>query len=94
MDEVTMKTLFILNDAPCGSERTCNGLRLAGAISKQESSICGADLSGKPSSTIGFEKRWSPRLSMGKQAFSNNLFEDVPPRSAGTDKVIAAKTTV
>ncbi|KAF0205989.1 MAG: uncharacterized protein involved in oxidation of intracellular [Gallionellaceae bacterium] len=31
-----MKTLFILNDAPYGSERTYNGLRLAGAISKQE----------------------------------------------------------
>lgn len=33
-----MKTLFILNDAPYGSERTYNGLRLAGAISKQEAS--------------------------------------------------------
>jgi len=31
-----MKTLFILNDAPYGSERTYNGLRLAGAIAKQE----------------------------------------------------------
>jgi uncharacterized protein involved in oxidation of intracellular sulfur len=31
-----MKTLFILNDAPYGSERTYNGLRLAGALSKIE----------------------------------------------------------
>jgi uncharacterized protein involved in oxidation of intracellular sulfur len=31
-----MKTLFILNDAPYGSERTYNALRVAGAISKQE----------------------------------------------------------
>lgn len=31
-----MKTLFILNDAPYGSERTYNGLRVAGAIAKQE----------------------------------------------------------
>lgn len=31
-----MNTLFILNDAPYGSERTYNGLRLAGAIAKQE----------------------------------------------------------
>ncbi len=31
-----MKVLFILNDAPYGSERTYNGLRLAGALSKQE----------------------------------------------------------
>lgn len=31
-----MKSLFILNDAPYGSERIYNGLRLAGALAKQE----------------------------------------------------------
>lgn len=31
-----MKTLLILNDAPYGSERTYNGLRLAGTIARQE----------------------------------------------------------
>jgi uncharacterized protein involved in oxidation of intracellular sulfur len=31
-----MKTVFILNDAPYGSERSYNGLRLAGALSKAE----------------------------------------------------------
>ncbi|CAN7736908.1 MULTISPECIES: DsrE/DsrF/TusD sulfur relay family protein [unclassified Variovorax] len=31
-----MKTLFILNDAPYGSERTYNGIRLAGALSRQD----------------------------------------------------------
>jgi uncharacterized protein involved in oxidation of intracellular sulfur len=31
-----MKTLFILNEASYGSERTYNGLRLAGSLSKQE----------------------------------------------------------
>jgi len=30
----TMKTLFILNEAPYGSERSYNGLRLAGTLSK------------------------------------------------------------
>ena len=30
-----MNTLFILNDAPYGSERTYNGLRLAGALARQ-----------------------------------------------------------
>ena len=35
-----MKTLFILNDPPYGSERSYNGLRLAGALAKQE----GADV--------------------------------------------------
>jgi uncharacterized protein involved in oxidation of intracellular sulfur len=34
--EAAMKTLFVLNDAPYGSERSYNGLRLAGAISRQE----------------------------------------------------------
>lgn len=29
-----MKTLFILNEAPYGSERTYNGLRVAGALAK------------------------------------------------------------
>lgn len=31
-----MKTLIILNDAPYGSERTYNGLRLAGSLARQE----------------------------------------------------------
>ncbi len=31
-----MKTLFILNDAPYGTERNYNGLRLAGALAKHE----------------------------------------------------------
>jgi uncharacterized protein involved in oxidation of intracellular sulfur len=31
-----MKTLFILNDGPYGSERSYNGLRLAGSLSKVE----------------------------------------------------------
>jgi uncharacterized protein involved in oxidation of intracellular sulfur len=31
-----MKTLFILNDAPYGSERGYNGVRLAGSLSKIE----------------------------------------------------------
>lgn len=31
------KTLFILNDAPYGTERSYNGLRLAGTLSRTES---------------------------------------------------------
>lgn len=30
------RTLFVLNDAPYGTERTYNALRLAGALSKRE----------------------------------------------------------
>ena len=29
-----MKSLFVLNDAPYGTERSYNGLRLAGALGK------------------------------------------------------------
>ncbi|UJR82947.1 Hypothetical protein I5071_50120 [Sandaracinus amylolyticus] len=32
-------------------------------------SACGAGLSGKPCSTIGFEKRWSPLLALDRDAF-------------------------
>ena len=31
-----MNTLFILNDPPYGTERSYNGLRLAGAVAKRE----------------------------------------------------------
>lgn len=34
-----MKTLFILNDAPYGNERTYNGLRLALAMAKNDSAV-------------------------------------------------------
>jgi len=30
------RTLFILNDAPYGTERSCNGVRLPSALSKRE----------------------------------------------------------
>jgi len=34
--EYAMKTLFVFNEAPYGSERTYNGLRLAGVLAQQE----------------------------------------------------------
>lgn len=42
-------------------------------------SACGAGMSGKPSSTIAFEKRWNPMLSLDKAAFVTALC-DVPPK--------------
>jgi hydroxyacylglutathione hydrolase len=41
-------------------------------------SVCGAGLSGKPVSTIGFERRWNSMLARDKQAFIDAL-ADVPP---------------
>lgn len=46
-----MKTLFILNEATYGSERTYNGLRLAGTISKQEGNVVKVFLIGDAASS-------------------------------------------
>ncbi len=56
----------------------------------QAGSVCGAGLSGKPSSTIGFEKRSNPALSMDKDAFIENLLMEIPPRPAEMDMMVAA----
>jgi hydroxyacylglutathione hydrolase len=56
----------------------------------QAGSACGAGLSGKPSSTIGFEKRWNPTLSLDKAAFVRELIANIPPRPAEMDCIVAA----
>ena len=56
----------------------------------QAGSVCGVGLSGKPSSTIGFEKRWNPALSMDKEAFIENLLKEIPLRPAEMDRMVAA----
>lgn len=56
----------------------------------QAGSVCGAGLSGKPSSTIGFEKRWNLGLSMNKEVFIENLLKEIPPHPAEMDKMVAA----
>ena len=56
----------------------------------QAGSVCGAGLSGKPSSTIGFEKRWNPGLSMSKKEFIETLVSEIPPRPAEMEQMVAA----
>lgn len=56
----------------------------------QAGSACGVGLSGKPSSTIGFEKRWNPALSMSREAFVAELTREIPPRPADMDRMVAA----
>ena len=58
----------------------------------QAGSACGAGLSGKPSSTIGFEKRWNPALSMDRAAFIASVTRNIPPRPARMDEIVAANT--
>jgi glyoxylase-like metal-dependent hydrolase (beta-lactamase superfamily II) len=56
----------------------------------QAGSVCGAGLSGKPSSTMGFERRWNPALSLDKQAFIAELTKMIPPHPAGMDAILRA----
>lgn len=56
----------------------------------QAGSACGAGLSAKPASTIGFEKRWNPFLSMDKETFVRELTASIPARPADMDQIVAA----
>jgi hydroxyacylglutathione hydrolase len=51
-------------------------------------SVCGTGLSGKPTSTLGFEKRWNAMLSLDRQQFIDALSE-VPPKPADMERVLA-----
>lgn len=54
----------------------------------QAGSACGVGLSGKPSSTLGFEKRWNPWLALDKARFVEALTADIPPPPAGMDAIL------
>jgi glyoxylase-like metal-dependent hydrolase (beta-lactamase superfamily II) len=57
----------------------------------QAGSVCGAGISGKPSSTIGFEKRFNPGLSItSRDEFVKLVTGNIPPRPAEMDKMVAA----
>jgi hydroxyacylglutathione hydrolase len=55
--------------------------------------VCGAGISGKPVSTLGFEKRFNPMLKItDKTAFVHALTAEIPPRPAQMDRIVAANT--
>jgi glyoxylase-like metal-dependent hydrolase (beta-lactamase superfamily II) len=56
-------------------------------------SLCGAGLSGKPSSTIAFERRWNPMLALPRQAFVDSL-ATVPEKPADMASILAANRGV
>ena len=57
----------------------------------QAGSACGAGLSGKPSSTLGFERRWNPALAIrDREEFISYLVGEIPPRPANMDQIVAA----
>ena len=51
-------------------------------------SACGAGMSGKPSSTIAFEKRWNPLLSKSRDEFVAALV-DVPAKPDEMTRILA-----
>jgi hydroxyacylglutathione hydrolase len=57
----------------------------------QAGSVCGAGLSGKPSSTLGFEKRWNPLLAIrDREQFIERIVREIPSRPADMDRIVAA----
>lgn len=52
-------------------------------------SACGAGMSGKPSSTIAFEKRWSALLGKTRDEFIEALV-DVPPKPLDMERLLRA----
>jgi hypothetical protein len=51
-------------------------------------SVCGAGLSGKPMTTLGFEKRWNPMLGLDRDTFVERL-SNVPPKPTDMERVLA-----
>ena len=56
----------------------------------QAGSACGARLSGKPASTIGFEKRFNTMLSMSKQDFVAALTAEIAPQPQDAARIVQA----
>lgn len=49
----------------------------------QAGSACGVGLSGKPASTLGFEKRFNPMLSLPREAFVDALVAEIQAPTDG-----------
>lgn len=56
----------------------------------QAGSACGAGLSGKPASTVGFEKRFNLMLAMSQEAFVDAVTADIPPQPKDMNRIIEA----
>jgi glyoxylase-like metal-dependent hydrolase (beta-lactamase superfamily II) len=54
-------------------------------------SVCGRGLSGNPVSSVGFERAHNPMLALADPgAFADALLEDMPPRPAEQERIVAA----
>lgn len=64
---------------------------LAGA---QAGSVCGGGISGKPCSTLGFEKRHNPQLALDRAAFIDEISRIELPDVADMQAIVSANTTL
>ncbi len=51
-------------------------------------SVCGVGLSGKPVSTLGFERRFNPVMQLDKAAFVRQALENLPPQPEGMAEIV------
>ncbi len=51
-------------------------------------SVCGKAMSGKPSSTIGFERKFNPLLSLDEDEFVKRLTENIPPKPQAMEEIV------
>lgn len=56
----------------------------------QAGSVCGTGLSGKPASTLGFEQRCNPMLSMSREAFVAAVVAEIPPLPQDMADIVAS----
>ncbi|MGV6816399.1 MAG: MBL fold metallo-hydrolase [Thiotrichales bacterium] len=56
----------------------------------QAGSVCGAGLSGKPVSTLAFEKRFNPLLTTDQNSFVTAVLENLPPEPERMQAIITA----
>lgn len=54
----------------------------------QAGSVCGAGMSGKPSSTIGFEKRFNTALIADKNTFIAKLIDNILPEPKNMQRIL------
>jgi len=53
-------------------------------------SVCGAGMSGKPMSTIAFEKQWNAVLNLDRAAFVEKITSGMPPKPAQMEATLQA----
>jgi glyoxylase-like metal-dependent hydrolase (beta-lactamase superfamily II) len=53
-------------------------------------SLCGAGMSGKPMSTLAFEKRWNPTLTLDRATFIEKMMSVSPAKPAEMEAVLRA----